>query len=122
MAPMFVIIGAAVVVQGIAGGRIAGVDQRHVTFAALNRSSRIAFMVPVASRPIVVLVLQLHPPDAVDFLINKLLVTGGTVFGFLVHALAQSIVLGGPGPDQKVARHRPYGVIRTPLPEIFLWL
>ena len=58
-----------------------------------------AFDVPVAGLPVVVLVLQLDPPDTVDLLIDELFVTRGTVLGLLVRSLAQQVVLvwGGHG-------------------------
>src|SRR6266568_4266494 len=87
MAAVFVIIGGAVVVAGVARSRVVGVGQRHVAFATFDRGARVAFVVPVAGSPVVILVLQLYPSHAVHFLINELLVAGSAILRFLVHAL-----------------------------------
>ena len=70
-----------------------------MAFSAFDGRPRVAFVIPLAGGPVVVLVLQLYPADAVHFLIDELLVAGSTILGFLVHPLAQAIVLRRPCPD-----------------------
>src|SRR5690242_6663833 len=114
-----VIVGAPVIVRGVSRSRVSGIDQWHVALTALDRRTWVALVVPMASRPVVILVLQLDPADPIHFLVDELLVARGAVLRFLVHALAQAIVLRRPRADEEIASYRPDGVLRTPLPEIF---
>ena len=79
--PVFSIIRLTVVVGVVSSRRIIRIDQGHMAFATLDGFGRISLLVPMARGPVVELVLELHPAHAVDFLIDKLLVTGRTVFG-----------------------------------------
>src|SRR5215831_18426555 len=90
-----------------------------MTLAALHSRARIALVIPVARRPVVVLILQLHPSHTVYFLIDELLVARRAVFGLLIHALAQPVVLHRPGANQEIPSSGSESVVRTPLPEIF---
>src|SRR5215472_16328034 len=90
-----------------------------MTLAALHSCARIALVIPVARGPVVVLILQLHPPHAIYFLIDELLMAGRAVFGFFIHALAKAVVLRRPGANQEIPGSRSESVIGTPLPEIF---
>ena len=92
-----------------------------MAFTALDRLVRVALLVPVRVGPVVVLVLELHPADAVDLLIDELLVARGTILGFLERALGQFAVLGGIAADKEIARHSGQPV-RLPLPEILVRL
>ena len=76
-----------------------------MALAALYRAGRVAFVIPVARFPVVVLILELHPADAVDLLVDKLFVAGRAVFGRLVHALAELQVFRGVRPNEKIAHH-----------------
>src|SRR5215469_12301076 len=122
MAPMLMIVGASVVIHCIARSRIVRSLKRHVALAALDRVPRVTFMVPVTCCPVVILVLQLHPTDSIDLLVDELLMTGRAVFRRLVHPLVEAIVLRGPRPDKEVASKGAKRVVRAPLPQIFLWL
>src|SRR6185312_4931891 len=93
-----------------------------MTLAAFNGRPRITFMVPVAGCPVVVLVLQLHPPNAIDFLIDELLVAGAAILGLLVHAFAEAIMLRRPRANQEIASDGTNRVLRAPLPQILLRL
>ena len=99
-----------------------GIDERHVALAAFHCRACVALVIPVARGPVVILVLQLDPTDPIHFLINKLLVAGSAVFGFLVHALAQAVVGCRPCPDQKIPHNRSGSALRAPLPQILRWL
>src|SRR5262245_43923621 len=103
MAPMLMIAGASVVIHCIAGGGIVRSRKRHVALTALDRAACIAFMVPVTRCPVVILILQLHPTDTIDLLIDELLVTCGAILRGLVHPFVEPIVRCGPGANQKVA-------------------
>src|ERR1043166_2284713 len=100
MAAVFAVVRIAIVIALIPCGGIARIDQRHVALAAFDGFARVALVVPMARGPIVVLVLQLDPTDAIDLLIDELLVAGRAIFGLLEHALAQLVMLGRIG-DRK---------------------
>src|SRR5665213_2871197 len=121
MASMAMIIRAAVVIHrihGIARRRIVRPLQRHMTLAALNGGLSIAFVVPVAGSPVIILILQLHPANPVYLLVDELFVACRAILGRLVKSPVQAIVLSGPRANQKVACHRARGMIGAPLPEI----
>src|SRR5215831_9209046 len=99
---MFVVIRTTIVVAVITRGRIGRIHQRHVAFPALDGLVGIAFVVPVAGSPIIVLVLELYPADAVDFLIDELLVARRAVLRLLEHSLAQLGVFAWVGSNQKI--------------------
>ena len=78
-----------------------------MALATLDSLLRVALHVPVAGLLVVVLVLKLDPADAVDLLIDELLVAGGAVLGRLVGPLAQLFVLVRVAADQEIAQHAP---------------
>lgn len=118
MAPMFAVAGIAIVVGGVAGRRIVRIHKRHVAFAAFDGPLRVAFLVPVAGGPVVVLILQLDPADAIDLLIDELLVARRAIFGLLERTLGEFVVFARIGADEKVARKLAQAFL-LPLPEIF---
>ena len=81
MAAVLAVARIAIIVGRISGCRIVRIHQRHVALAALHRAGRVALVIPVAGLPVVVLILELHPADAVDLLVDKLFVAGRAVFG-----------------------------------------
>ena len=111
----------AIVVGGVAGRWVLRVHQRHVAFAALDGFVRVAFVVPMAGRPVVVLVLQLNPAHPVHLLIDKLLVASRAIFRLLKAALGQLVVFIRISADQEIARQfaKPF---LLPLPKILVGL
>jgi hypothetical protein len=74
-----------------------------VAFAAFYRLKRIAWMIPMTGRPIVVLVLQLHPSHPVDFGVNKLFVTRRAILRSLEEPTRKFVVLGWICANEKIA-------------------
>jgi hypothetical protein len=74
MAAVFVIVWCPVVVKGITIARVVCRNKRHVTFPALNRFYRIVRHIPVTFTPVIILILELHPADAIHLLVDELLV------------------------------------------------
>ena len=100
---MLAIACRAVVITGVPRRRIDRVHQRHVTFPAGNGLGRVAFVIPAALSPVVVLVLQLHPADLIDFFVDELLVAGGAELGrFIQRACESCFVLFGINANQKI--------------------
>ena len=93
-----------------------------MVLATFDRLTSIVFVVPVIGSPIVILVLQLNPADAIDLRIDKLLMACGAILRSLIHSLVQAVVLRRPASDQKVASDRCDRVIFAPLPEILFGL
>ena len=92
-----------------------------MALAAFDRLGRIALGVPVRGRPVVILVLELHPADAVHLLVDELFVAGGAILRLLEGPFAEPVVLLRISADQKVARHATEAV-GLPLPQILAWL
>src|SRR5215831_1655270 len=77
-----------------------------MALATLDRTPRVARVVPAALTPVVVLVLQLHPTDLVDLLVDELLVTrGAELWALEQRALEALHVVARVGADEEVA-HR----------------
>src|SRR3990172_1423323 len=84
-----------------------------MAFAALN-GLRGLFKVscPFAHPPIVILVLKLDPTNLVDFLVNKLLMASGAIFGLLVHDFRKTVnVLFGVRTNEEIAYIPPAGLV-----------
>ncbi len=81
---MFAVVGLPIVVIFITCGRVGRGIEVHMTLAATGGEGVIAFDVPAAVSPVVVLILKLHPPNLIDLLIDELFVAGTAVFRCLV--------------------------------------
>ncbi len=104
MGAVLAVVVSAVVIGGVARGRIGGILERHVTLAALDRLLGITLVIPAALAPVVVLVLELDPADLIDLFVDKLFVTGATVFGGLVERTGERLhVLFWIGTDEEIA-------------------
>ena len=117
VAAVATIVGRTVVIRRVSGCGVIGLDKGHVALAALDGALRIPLGVPVAGLPVVILVLQLHPTDAIDLLVDKLLVAARAVLRRLEHPLAQELVLVGVGSNEKITRPLAQALC-LPLPEI----
>ena len=62
-----------------------------MTFTTFNRFRWVARVIPVTLAPIIVLILQLYPADAVDLLIDELFVAGGTVIRSFEEAFTKAL-------------------------------